>query len=185
MAGATLDAETVTHRPVRRGRRGVRWAGLAVLTAAAVAAYSLMNRGPEPSPPAALPPGTTTIARETLTDTLEADGELGYGPSTSVVNRMRGTITWLPGSGDVITRGKPRVDPEDRRPVKEGARVTVTLPGGDAVRGRVTEVATVIEAGKQNEEPRTEVEALVSLPAKKARDLDEASVDVTFTADKR
>ncbi|MFD0889217.1 peptidoglycan-binding protein, partial [Streptosporangium algeriense] len=252
-----------------------------------------------------LPPATTTVTRQTLNDTREADGELGYGPVTSAVARQAGTITWLPDSGATITRGKSlyrldnkpvvllygdvpayrdlkigmkgkdvenlernlselgysgftvdeeytyatyvavrewqedrgldetgvvelgrvvftpgkvrvesleaekgqpaqpgqrvltytgtskvitvQLEAKDQSMAKKGAVVEVTLPDGKGVKGKVTEVATIVVPGDgQNAEPETRVEALVSIgTAKSARRLDKASVDVTFTASQR
>jgi multidrug efflux system membrane fusion protein len=59
-----------------------------------------------------LPPATTAITRQTLRESVEADGELGYGPTRTVAARRAGTVTWLPDSGAQVTRGKPlhRID---------------------------------------------------------------------------
>jgi multidrug efflux system membrane fusion protein len=59
-----------------------------------------------------LPPATATIARQSLRESVEADGELGYGPTRTAAARRSGTVTWLPASGARITRGKPlhRID---------------------------------------------------------------------------
>ncbi|MFG1948296.1 peptidoglycan-binding protein [Nonomuraea sp. NPDC048826] len=303
MGTATLDGQAV-KAPRRRGRRVV-WPVAGILLAGAVAAagLGLLDRSPAGKPAAALPPATATITEETLLDTVEVDGELGYGPAASAVNRMRGTVTWLPDSGDVISRGKPlykvdndpvvllyggtpayrdlrigtegrdvanlernlsklgydgftvddaytwstaqavqewqedlglaetgvvelgrvvfaegrvrvdtlaaetgqpaapgqkvlaytgtakvvtaQLDSADQRLAKEGRKVTVTLPGGDEVTGKITEVATVIVPGQGDQEPETKIEALVSLSGKKAAALDQAAVDVAFTAEKR
>ncbi|MFI6705730.1 efflux RND transporter periplasmic adaptor subunit [Nonomuraea sp. NPDC050478] len=305
MGTTTIDGEALETAPRRRRGRRAAWLTTATVLAGAVAAagLGLLDRAPAGRPAAALPPATATIAEETLRDTREADGELGFGPAASVTNRMRGTVTWLPGGDDVITRGEPlykvdddpvvlmygstpayrdlavgaegrdvaslernlsklgydgftvddtytwataravmawqedrglpetgvvelgrvvfadgkvrvdtvdaetgrpaapgqkvlgytgtakvvtvQLDSEDRRLAKEGAKVTVTLPGGQEVRGKITEVATVIVPGQGNEEPQTKVEALVSLTGEKAADLDQAAVDVRFTAEER
>src|SRR5690606_24942878 len=104
-------AEEVPAGPAqgRRLRGARRWTVTAVVRAGAVAAagFGLLGRAPAGKPAAALPPATVTIGKETLRDTVEADGELGYGPATSAVNRLGGTVTWLPGSGDVVARGEP------------------------------------------------------------------------------
>ncbi|WP_219504308.1 peptidoglycan-binding protein [Nonomuraea ceibae] len=121
MGPAALDDQTGSttgsDRPRRRRGRGRKIIGLLVAVALAGAAAAvtvrMLDRTGEPaSAAAALPPATTQIAKETLEDTLEADGELGYGPATTAVNRKPGTITWLPDSGDTITRGRSlyRVD---------------------------------------------------------------------------
>ncbi|MEW9551336.1 peptidoglycan-binding protein [Nonomuraea sp. NPDC050783] len=304
--------QPVPPRPRRRrGRRRVVTGLLAVLAAAgggfvAINSAGLLEGAAGPTRPAAvLPPATTTVTRQTLNDTVDADGELGYGPVTGAVTRRAGTITWLPDSGRQITRGRSlyRVDDqpvtlmyggtpayrdlrpgmegddveslernlralgydgftvddeytydtaeavrewqedrgleetgvvelgrvvfapgkvrvesleteegrparpgekvlsytgtakvvtaelaaEDQRMAKKGAKVRVTLPDGTSVRGKVTEVATVIEPGEgQNADPETRVEALIAIgSAKSAKGLDKAAVDVTFTASRR
>ncbi|HEX6683124.1 MAG TPA: peptidoglycan-binding protein [Candidatus Limnocylindrales bacterium] len=53
-----------------------------------------------------LPPGTAQITRQTLRETRDVDGSLGYGPASTAVNRLPGTITWLPASGAAIGRGQ-------------------------------------------------------------------------------
>jgi peptidoglycan hydrolase-like protein with peptidoglycan-binding domain len=310
MASATLDEKVSGRRPRKRGRKIVGLLAVVALAGAALVAAGnaglLKGGAATPSAAAVLPPATTQIAKETLEDTLDADGELGYGPTTTAVSRKPGTITWLPGSGDQITRGKAlykidndpvvlmyggtpayrdlrtgtegrdvrnlernlselgytgftvddeytwataeavmewqddqgleetgavelgrvvfadgkvrvdtlesqvgqpaapgqkvlshtgttkvvtvRLDAEDQRLAKQGARVSVTLPDGEDVTGKITEVATVIVPGEGNEEPETKVEALVAISAKARKataGLDQASVDVTFTAAKR
>ncbi|WP_433467662.1 peptidoglycan-binding protein [Spirillospora sp. CA-128828] len=52
-----------------------------------------------------LPPSTTKVAKQTLSDAQTEDGQLGYGPTLTATNQTKGTITKLPESGDVITRG--------------------------------------------------------------------------------
>ncbi|SEG93182.1 Multidrug efflux pump subunit AcrA (membrane-fusion protein) [Nonomuraea solani] len=316
MGMATLDGkaepEATPPRQRRRRGRGRLVAGLLVAVAAAggglvaVNSAGLLNGSAGPTRSAsALPPATTPVTRQTLNDTRDADGELGYGPVTTAVSRQPGTITWLPDSGATISRGKSlfRVDnkpvmlmygdtpayrdlksgmegkdvenlernlsklgydgftvddeytwdtaqavmewqddrgldetgvvelgrvvfapgkvrvesldteegqpatpgqkiltysgtskvitvqleAEDQRMAKKGAKVEVTLPGGKSVKGKVTEVATVIVPGEgQDADPETRVEALVSIgAAKAAKGLDKAAVDVTFTASQR
>ncbi|SEM67615.1 peptidoglycan-binding protein [Nonomuraea pusilla] len=309
MGTATLD-----QRPrAPRRRRGRLLLGLATVAAAAAAGFAVLN-GPgllrggaagTGGTAAAPPPATTTVTRQTLNDTEDADGELGYGPVTTAVVRKPGTITWLPEGGAEITRGRSlyrlddqpvvlmygrtpayrdlrvgtegpdveslernlaklgydgftvddefttataaavrewqedrgldetgvvelgrvvfapgevrvesleaekgqpaapgqkvltytgtskvvtvRLDTEDQRMARKGAKVEVTLPGGTSVPGRVTEVATVIEPGEgQNDEPKTRLEVLVALRSgKAAKGLDKAAVEVTFTASRR
>jgi peptidoglycan hydrolase-like protein with peptidoglycan-binding domain len=54
-----------------------------------------------------LPPSTAQVTKQTLKDSENADGELGYGPTTPAASRLRGTLTALPTSGSTIARGKP------------------------------------------------------------------------------
>ncbi|MEO3873868.1 peptidoglycan-binding protein [Nonomuraea sp. B12E4] len=125
--GPAADRVTLDGRadpgaaPARRRRRGRGKLAAGLLVVVAVAGGALVavnsaglldgNAGPTRSA-SALPPATTTVSRQTLNDTVDADGELGYGPVTTAMSRQRGTITWLPDSGAEITRGKPlyRVD---------------------------------------------------------------------------
>ncbi|HEX4816806.1 MAG TPA: peptidoglycan-binding protein, partial [Nonomuraea sp.] len=313
---ATMDGkagpDTAPSPPRRRRGGGKAAAGLLIVLAAAGGAFvavnstGLLEGGAGPTRPAdVLPPATATVTRQTLDDTVDVDGELGYGPVTTAMTRKPGTITWLPESGRQITRGrslyrlddqpvvlmygdtpayrdlkigtegkdvehlernlsklgydgfdvddeytwdtaeavmewqedrgleetgmvelgrvvfadgKVRVESveaeegqpaqpgarvlaytgtskvvtaelaaEDQRMAKKGAKVTVTLPDGRSVNGRVAEVATVIVPGEgQDAEPETRIEALVSIgDSKAAKGLDKASVDVTFTASRR
>ncbi|MEV4169920.1 peptidoglycan-binding protein [Nonomuraea sp. NPDC049709] len=121
--GTTLDGraepEAAPSRPRRRRGRGKLVAGLLVVVAAAgggfvaVNSTGMLDGGAGPTRSAsAVPPATTTVNRQTLNETTDADGELGYGPVTTAVSRQPGTITWLPESGATISRGKSlyRVD---------------------------------------------------------------------------
>ncbi|GAA2605888.1 peptidoglycan-binding protein [Dactylosporangium fulvum] len=55
---------------------------------------------------------TTKITRGTLTATEDVDGTLNFGPATTVVGRLPGMITGLPGEGSTVQRGQQlyRVD---------------------------------------------------------------------------
>ncbi|MFC3982868.1 peptidoglycan-binding protein [Streptosporangium jomthongense] len=115
MATATVDGRTepgATPPRRRRRGRGRLVAGLLLAAAAgggfvAVNSVGLFEGGAgRTQSAAALPPATTTVTRQTLNDTREADGELGYGPVTSAMARQAGTVTWLPDSGATIARGK-------------------------------------------------------------------------------
>ncbi|GAA3130778.1 peptidoglycan-binding protein [Planomonospora alba] len=102
--------------PARRTRRRAAW----LLAAAALAGTATVAAGgtglpggggrADDAPP--LPAATAEVTRETLRDTRDADGELGYGPAVTAVSRRPGTVTWLPESGALIGRGKPlyRID---------------------------------------------------------------------------
>ncbi|MFC4122597.1 efflux RND transporter periplasmic adaptor subunit [Nonomuraea zeae] len=315
MGVSTIDGKAAPDAtPARRRRRGRGKLVAGLLFAVAVAgggfvavsSAGLLEGGSGPTRSAsALPPATTTVTKQTLNDTRDADGELGYGPVSTAMNRTPGTITWLPDSGAQITRGRSlyrvdnepvmlmygstpayrdlkvgsegkdveslernlrklgydgftvddeftwdtaqavkewqedrgldetgvvelgrvvfapgkirvesleaeegqpaspgqkiltytgtskvvtvKLEAEDQRMAKKGAKVEVTLPDGKSVKGKITEVATVIEPGDgQNADPETRVEALVSIgDSKSAKGLDKAAVDVTFTASKR
>ncbi|GAA4893895.1 peptidoglycan-binding protein [Streptomonospora salina] len=96
---------------LRGGKRRL-WTGaaaLAVLTVAlGAAAVHLTAGAPAQSEEggAGLPPATTEVTQEDLTDSRSASGKLGYGPVTEVSGRQSGTLTKLPQSGAGIGRGE-------------------------------------------------------------------------------
>ncbi len=97
--------------PTRR-RRGGRTAllvvgALAAGGAATAAAIGFGGGGGGTPATSNLPPATAPVTRQTLHDTQTMDGELGFGPTYSAVNRLNGTVTWLPEAGAVVRRGKP------------------------------------------------------------------------------
>jgi peptidoglycan hydrolase-like protein with peptidoglycan-binding domain len=53
-----------------------------------------------------LPKATGTVTRGDLIDTETVDGALGYGDEQLLVAGASGTVTWLPGTGATIRRGK-------------------------------------------------------------------------------
>jgi peptidoglycan hydrolase-like protein with peptidoglycan-binding domain len=91
-------------------RRGVR-AGLGLLVVvglAAVGAAAAVGFGGRTGPVAAaahLPPATATVTRGDLSRTEQVNGTLDYGDETTVTAKAGGTLTWLPVSGAVISRG--------------------------------------------------------------------------------
>ncbi|GAB2745520.1 efflux RND transporter periplasmic adaptor subunit [Amycolatopsis magusensis] len=79
------------------------------------------------------------------------------------------------------------LEPADQRLAKEDTEVQVELPDGKKFTGRVDEVSTIIQPGEgQNAEPTTKVEVIIGFDDQQAAESYAlASVDVTFTADKR
>lgn len=85
------------------------------------------------------------------------------------------------------------LDTDDQRLARKEAKVSVTLPDGKTVDGTITDVETVVEDGGDDgggrggeSEPETKLRVTVAIKDKKALDgLDQASVDVGFTASKR
>ncbi|UWZ59816.1 peptidoglycan-binding protein [Dactylosporangium aurantiacum] len=82
------------------------------LGAAVVAAdgFTPPSRGGGQAP--AGPPATARVTRQTLVDTYERAGDLGYGARITLTGRIGGVVTRLPLPGDVIGRGQAvyRVD---------------------------------------------------------------------------
>jgi peptidoglycan hydrolase-like protein with peptidoglycan-binding domain len=83
----------------------------AVLVLAGAGGWLLLDRDPAPAAGTA-PPATAKVTRGTLTETEDVDGTLDFGPATTVVGRLPGMITGLPGEGGTVERGQPvyRVD---------------------------------------------------------------------------
>ena len=95
-------------------RRAVAVAGAVALAAGAAAAAAVGFGGGGTGAPAHadLPPGTAQVTRQTMLDTDEVSGDLGYGATTTLAGRVPGVITRVPAPGDVIARGRAvyRVD---------------------------------------------------------------------------
>ncbi|MGW3109530.1 efflux RND transporter periplasmic adaptor subunit [Streptomyces sp. NPDC001100] len=92
----------------RRHRRA-RWAITAVLLTAIAGGvgYAAIARQAPASTVADKPqPETDKVTRQTLVNTKQVDGTLGYAGSTAVTGQLAGTITALPGVGDTIRRGE-------------------------------------------------------------------------------
>src|SRR5579864_6166225 len=96
-------------RWVRATGRRRMGAGLALVVAiAAVVGIVLAVQSPSatsassPSQPA----GSTTVQRRDLVETDTESGTLSYANPHTVYNRLSGTITWLPGIGQVIRAGQ-------------------------------------------------------------------------------
>jgi peptidoglycan hydrolase-like protein with peptidoglycan-binding domain len=110
----------MTQPVPRRRRRGRAVAGAAVVVvavgAATAAAVGFGGQRGGTAPAASLPPSTAQVVRQTLRDTKTVDGELGYGPTTAVTNRLAGTVTAVPGTGTVVARGQ-QLYKVDNRPV--------------------------------------------------------------------
>jgi peptidoglycan hydrolase-like protein with peptidoglycan-binding domain len=51
--------------------------------------------------------GTQLVTRRTLVDRAQLDGTLGYGSERAAMDRLGGTITWLPTAGAVVRPGRP------------------------------------------------------------------------------
>ncbi|TDC95322.1 peptidoglycan-binding protein [Actinomadura sp. 7K507] len=89
-------------------------AGVVVVVAGLATAGLGGGAGGPAAAPSSLRPATAPIERTTLVETRDVDGTLGYGGTRTVAGTGHGTLTWLPGAGSVISRGRPvyRVDDE-------------------------------------------------------------------------
>jgi hypothetical protein len=82
---------------------GLAVAGLAVV---ALATIVVTGGGEESTSEASNSTATTEIRRMDLVETESEDGTLGYADSEAVLNRLSGTVTWLPREGRVIEPGE-------------------------------------------------------------------------------
>ncbi|HEY3562749.1 MAG TPA: efflux RND transporter periplasmic adaptor subunit, partial [Kribbella sp.] len=85
------------------------WPAVVVLAAGGAASVFLVDRG-EAGPAAkpasqAVPINTTKVTQQTLKDTETEDGTLGFGATSAAVNRVAGTVTGVPDSGQELRRG--------------------------------------------------------------------------------
>ena len=108
------------HRPGghRRSATVLEWAarhrrgGLAALAlsvaAGAVVVLVLVAGSPSPTGAAGAaktPAGAATVRRRNLVQTDTEAGTLSYAKPQTVYDRLSGTITWLPGVGQVVKPG--------------------------------------------------------------------------------
>ncbi|MGZ5346776.1 MAG: peptidoglycan-binding protein [Solirubrobacterales bacterium] len=97
-----------------------RTKAVSALALAALAGFVLLvaGSGGGDQEAAAQDSGTPTVAleRRDLAEKISVDGTLGYGDEAAVVNRLSGTITWLPEEGAEIRRGRTLFD-VDNEPV--------------------------------------------------------------------
>lgn len=96
-----------------------------------------------------------------------------------------------PGGAVLAYTGTSRVvtvdlDVNDQRLGRTGAAVSVKLPAGKTVAGKIAKTATVIEPAEGQNAAKTKIEVTVTIDDNKAlAGLDQASVDVSFTASQR
>ena len=125
-------------------------------------------------------------------------GRVVYAPDAVRVESRDAAVgaAAQPGKALLSYTGTSRVvvvglDVDDQRLARKSAKVQVTLPDGGTVEGKISKVETVIEAGSSGaggteEEPETTIEVTISIADKKALEgLDQASVEVAFTASQR
>jgi multidrug efflux system membrane fusion protein len=83
-----------------------------------------------------------------------------------------------------------KLNMSDRRLARQGAGVSVKLPNGEKADGKITEIATVIDTSGSgsdgSDDPVTKIEVTVAVADENAfAGLDDANVDVSFTASQR
>lgn len=98
-----------------RTRLIVGLVAVAVVVAAGIAVLVLTGRSDADSAATSKPSAsakTATVVKTDLADTKPTAGTLGFGAEQPVKGTKPGMITWLPGSGETLTRGSTlyRVD---------------------------------------------------------------------------
>ena len=122
-----------------------------------------------------------------------ARGEVSFRDGAARVGELRAALGQSVAPGAQIadlstTRRVVTVDLEATRQslAREGATVTVDMPGGRTARGRVEDVGKVAEQPADEEgEPTIEVTIALRGRAARGRGFDQAPVDVGFEADRR
>ncbi|WP_344133115.1 efflux RND transporter periplasmic adaptor subunit [Luedemannella flava] len=80
--------------------------GVAVLAVGAAGTAYALNNSKTPTTTATSQLPTALVERKNMTNTIDADGTLGYGDGYTVLAGGGGRITWLPTAGSVIKRGQ-------------------------------------------------------------------------------
>jgi peptidoglycan hydrolase-like protein with peptidoglycan-binding domain len=129
------------------------------------------------------------------TGTVEP-GRIAYATGAVRVDTLKAAVGGQ-AQGEVLTyTGTSRVvtvelDMDDQRMARKGAAVSVKLPDGKTVAGKIAKTETVVESGSDSDptgdnEPTTKLEVTVTVTdAKALAGLDAASADVDFTASER
>ncbi|WP_030148632.1 peptidoglycan-binding protein [Mycetocola saprophilus] len=97
-----------THPASRRKRLGLIISLAAVVAIGAGADFFVFRGGSaaaDPPPPAA-PPPTAEVVRQTLQETITAQGKLGHGEARDLATALAGIITGLPAGGATIGLGQ-------------------------------------------------------------------------------
>ncbi len=118
-------------------------------------------------------------------------GRVVYAPGQVRVDAQK-AATGDPASGEVLTyTGTARVvlvelNVSDVRLAAAGVAVTVRLPDGKTVPGKITRTKTVIKPAEGNNPATTKLDVYVSVDDEQSLNgLDRATVDVGFTASQR
>jgi len=98
------------------GRRGlVAAAGTALVLVGALAVTGLPGGRAKADNGDGPKLGSAEVTRRTLAEQQRFDGTLGHGDAVNVVNRTRGTLTWLAPAGSTVDRGQALYEVDGRR----------------------------------------------------------------------
>jgi hypothetical protein len=113
------EAGSATAGPPPRGGRGRRGAliACAVVVVASVAVVGALGLGGGDEEGPGAPPragSAVAVARATLTERTQVDGQLGFGTEIPLPVKATGTVTWLPEAGGTAERGDTLLRVDDR-----------------------------------------------------------------------
>ncbi|NUS73187.1 MAG: HlyD family efflux transporter periplasmic adaptor subunit [Corynebacteriales bacterium] len=104
------DIDTSARASRRRRRKKQVWIALAIVAVgggATATAFGL-GLGADSAEGTTKPPASHTakVTRQNLKDSQSADGQLGFGATSSAISRTAGTLTQVPNTGDLVDRGQ-------------------------------------------------------------------------------
>ncbi|MEV4110936.1 peptidoglycan-binding protein [Nonomuraea sp. NPDC049695] len=115
--------------------------------------------------------------------------QVAFQPAAVRVTEVRTAVgaRTAPGGQALTVSGIRRLvhvdlDTGDQTLARKGAGVTVTLPGGERVTGRVTSVGTVAESSGQEQDAGTTVDVDITLAKPPRTKLDQAPVEVEMAS---
>jgi hypothetical protein len=118
-------------------------------------------------------------------------GQIGYAAGPVRIDSLSAEVGAVVQAGTELFKvtGTTQVatvnlDVDAQRLARKGAAVRVTLPDGKTVRGKITEVETVVEPGQGDQEDTTLLAVTIGFTAA-TKGWTEASVTVDFTASQR
>jgi peptidoglycan hydrolase-like protein with peptidoglycan-binding domain len=119
-------------------------------------------------------------------------GRVFYAPGQIRVDTQKVTVgdPLQPGASLFTYTATARVvtvelDVSDQRLAHDGAAVSIKLPAGNTVAGKIARSQTIIKPAEGQDPAQTKIEVTVTIDDEKAlADLDQATVSVAFTASK-
>jgi multidrug efflux system membrane fusion protein len=130
--------------------------------------------------------GLTDTGTVELGRVVFAAGPIRVGSQKATVGATAGPGAGLIGATSTARVATVELDITDARLVAKGVAVTVTLPTGKTVKGKIAKSVTVTEPASGQEPATTKIDVTIAIADQKAlAGLDEGSVDVGFTAAER
>ncbi|MFG1703148.1 efflux RND transporter periplasmic adaptor subunit [Nonomuraea sp. M3C6] len=127
-----------------------------------------------------------------LAETGNVDAaQVVFQPAAVRVTDAKATVgaRTAPGQQALTVSGIRRLvhvdlDTGDQSLARKGAKVTVTLPGGEQARGTITSVGTVAETSGQDQDTSTTIDVDITLAKPPKTKLDQAPVEVEMASER-